>query len=242
MPRVRDIPGAPDVAGPHPTRFPHLFLEQEHSMKIGILGSGVVAQTLATGFQSRGHEVVLGTRDARQLAAFAAAHPGLRVATPAEAAAHAEVAVLAGKGAAAEAVVRGLAGALDGKTVLDTTNPIADAPPVDGVLPFFTGPNESLMERLQAAAPGARFVKAFNSVGAARMVAPAFEQGPPTMFIAGDDAAAKSRAAALIDGLGWDVADMGTAVAARAIEPLCMLWCIPGFRENSWTHAFKLLR
>jgi predicted dinucleotide-binding enzyme len=126
--------------------------------------------------------------------------------------------------------------------VLDTTNPIADAPPTDGVLSSFTGPNESLMEQLQREFPQARFVKAFNSVGSARMIDPAFAGGPPTMFIAGNDADAKAAASRLLAEVGWDVADMGTAVAARAIEPLAMLWCIPGFRENSWMHAFKLLR
>ena len=213
-------------------------------MKIGIIGSGIVAQTLAAGFIQHGHDVTLGTRDAARLADYAARTPGVRVAGSAEAAAFGDVVVLAVKGSAALQAVRGAgAGAgLDGKPVLDTTNPIADAAPTDGVLSFFTGPNESLMEQLQREYPRARFVKAFNSVGAARMIAPAFADGPPTMFIAGNDADAKSVAARLLAEVGWDVADMGTAGAARAIEPLAMLWCIPGFRENSWTHAFKLLR
>ena len=211
-------------------------------MKIGIIGSGVVAQTLAAGFVRHGHAVTLGTRDPGKLAAFAAKTPGVRIASSAEAVAFGDVAVLAVKGSAALQAARDAGAALDGKPVLDTTNPIADAAPVDGVLPYFTGPNESLMERLQQAHPKARFVKAFNSVGAGRMVDPDFAGGPPTMFIAGDDAGAKSVAAQLLDEVGWDVADMGGAVAARAIEPLAMLWCIPGFRENSWMHAFKLLR
>jgi predicted dinucleotide-binding enzyme len=61
------------------------------------------------------------------------------------------------------------------------------------------------------------------------------------MFICGDDAAAKERTKAILDQFGWDTADMGGVQAARAIEPLCMLWCIPGFLQNRWTHAFKLL-
>jgi predicted dinucleotide-binding enzyme len=211
-------------------------------MKIGIIGSGVVARTLAAGFVKHGHEVTLGTRDAAQLADFAAQTRGVHVATSAQAAAFGEVVVLAVKGGAALQAARDAGAALDGKPVLDTTNPIADAAPVDGVLPWFTGPNESLMERLQQAHPKARFVKAFNSVGAGRMVDPDFGGTRPTMFIAGDDAGAKSAAAGLLAELGWDVADMGSAVAARAIEPLAMLWCIPGFRQNSWMHAFRLLR
>ena len=211
-------------------------------MKIGIIGSGAVAQTLAAGFIQHGHAVTLGTRDAAQLADFAAKTPGVRVASGAEAAAFGDIAVLAVKGSAALQAARDAGAGLDGKLVIDTTNPIADAAPTDGVLPLFTGAGASLMEQLQQAHPAARFVKAFNSVGAARMVDPVFADGPPTMFIAGNDAGAKGVATKLLAELGWDVADMGSVVAARAIEPLVALWCIPGFRENSWTHAFKLLR
>jgi len=211
-------------------------------MKIGIIGSGVVAQTLAAGFLEQGHDVALGTRDASKLADFAAKHPAARVASTVDAAAFGDVAVLAVKGSAALQAARDAGGGIDGKPVIDATNPIADAAPVDGVLPYFTGRNESLLEWLQDAHPKARFVKAFNSVGAARMIDPDFGGSRPTMFIAGNDAAAKATATALLAQVGWDTADMGTAVAARAIEPLAMLWCIPGFRENSWMHAFKLLR
>jgi predicted dinucleotide-binding enzyme len=125
---------------------------------------------------------------------------------------------------------------------MDATNPIADAPPQNGVLRFFTDLDESLMERLQRQAPDAHFVKVFSCVGNAFMVNPAFPGGPPTMFICGNDAGAKAEVRTVLGQFGWDTADMGTAEAARAIEPLCMLWCIPGFRQNSWAHAFKLLR
>ena len=211
-------------------------------MKIGIIGSGVVAQTLAAGFIRHGHQVTLGTRDVSKLADFAAKTPGARVAGSAEAAAFGEVVVLAVKGSAALQAARDAGAGIDGKPVLDATNPMADAGPVDGVLPYFTGPNESLMEQLQAAHPQARFVKVFNSVGAGRMIDPDFGGTRPTMFIAGNDDQAKAATTALLEQVGWDTADMGTAVAARAIEPLAMLWCIPGFREGSWMHAFKLLR
>jgi predicted dinucleotide-binding enzyme len=133
-------------------------------------------------------------------------------------------------------------GNLDGKLVIDTTNPISDAPPVDGVLQFFTGPNDSLMERLQQEFAAVRFVKAFNSVGSALMVNPSFPGGKPTMFYCGNDPQAKAVVARMLEQFGWEGEDMGTAVAARAIEPLCQLWCIPGLRENRWTHALRLLR
>lgn len=211
-------------------------------MKIGILGSGGVATTLAAGLVSHGHEVFVGTREPDKLAAWRATQPAVRVGSVAEAAAFGAMAVLAVKGTAADAVLRSAASALDGKVVIDATNPIADAPPVQGVLQFFTGPNDSLMERLQEAFPALRMVKAFNSVGQGLMVNPQLVGGRPTMFIAGNDAAAKAEVTQLLDQLGWDAEDMGGAVAARAIEPLCMLWCIPGFKRNDWAHAFKMLR
>lgn len=211
-------------------------------MKIGIIGSGLVAQTLAAGFMRHGHAVALGTRETSKLSAFAAEHPGARVVSMPQAAAFAELAVLAVKGTAAVEALRGVSAQLAGKTVIDTTNPIADAAPVHGVLSYFTGPNESLLERLQHEFPQVRLVKAFNSVGAPCMVEPKLAGGPPTMFIAGDDAAAKGAVATLVEQLGWEVADMGPSVAARAIEPLCILWCIPGFTSNDWTHAFKMIR
>jgi hypothetical protein len=98
------------------------------------------------------------------------------------------------------------------------------------------------MERLQAEFPEAHLVKAFNTVGVAAMVNPKFAGGKPTMFICGDDAGAKGEVNGILDQFGWETEDMGPAVAARAIEPLCMLWCIPGFQRNDWVHAFKMLR
>jgi hypothetical protein len=210
--------------------------------KFGVLGSGVVAQTLAKGLKAHGYDVRIGSRTANTVAEFAA-QTGISAGTFAQVAEWADVLVLAVKGTAAESALA-LAGPehLRGKVVIDTTNPIADAPPVDGVLTFFTGPNDSLMERLQKAVPEARFVKAFNSVGNAYMVNPSLPGGRPTMFYCGNDVEAKKVVAGLLDTFGWDLADMGRAAGARAIEPLCQLWCIPGLRENRWSHAFKLLR
>jgi 8-hydroxy-5-deazaflavin:NADPH oxidoreductase len=213
-------------------------------MKIGILGSGDVAQALAAGFARHGHEVMVGTRDPAELAAWQAAHAAVKLGGFADAAAFGELAVLAVKGSAVDAALRAADADrhLAGKVVIDTTNPIADQPPEQGVLRFFTTLDESLLERSQRAFPALRFVKAFNSVGAALMVEPELAGGRPTMFICGEDAAAKTTVTALLGQIGWDAADMGAAAAARAIEPLCMLWCIPGFLRNEWAHAFKLLR
>lgn len=211
-------------------------------MKIGILGSGDVAKSLAAGFVAHGHQPMLGTRDRAKLEAWIGEHPNCAVGRVAEAAGFGELLVLAVKGAKAADVLRA-AGIrnLAGKLIIDTTNPIADAPPTNGVLKYFTTLDESLMERLQREFPSARFVKAFNSVGNASMVNPKFTGGAPTMFICGNDEAAKKTVIGILDEFGWDTADMGTAEAARAIEPLCMLWCIPGFLRQEWAHAFKLL-
>jgi predicted dinucleotide-binding enzyme len=212
------------------------------NMKVGIIGSGDVAKALAAGFLKHGHEVVVGTRTPSKLADWARQHPQCTVGGFADAAKFGELVVLAVKGTAAVHALR-VAGAdnLTGKTLIDTTNPIADAPPENGVLKFFTDLNESLLERLQREFSGSRFVKAFNSVGNACMVDPQFKSGKPTMFICGNDDASKKAVAKILDEFGWETADMGRAEAARAIEPLCMLWCIPGFLHNDWVHAFKLL-
>lgn len=211
-------------------------------MKVGVLGSGDVAKTLASGFLKHGHEVMIGTREPAKLKEWAGKNPKGRVGSFGEAATFGGLVVLAVKGAASAEALR-LAGAssLSGKTVIDATNPIADAPPVNGVLRFFTNLDESLMERLQREFPEAKFVKAFNSVGNVLMVDPEIKGGRPTMFICGNDEAAKQIVAGILDQFGWETADMGKAEGARAIEPLCILWCIPGFLRNEWAHAFKLL-
>ena len=211
-------------------------------MKIGILGSGDVAKALGAGFRIHGHEVMMGTRDAGKLAQWAAQNPGARIGAFSDAATFGEVLVLAVKGTVAVDVLR-IAGAgnLTGKPVIDAVNPIADLPPENGVLRFFTNLDESLMERLQREFAGARFVKAFNSVGSPLMVNPKFSGGTPTMFICGNDDAAKQVVRGILDQFGWETADMGGAESARAIEPLCMLWCIRGLLRNQWSHAFKLL-
>lgn len=214
------------------------------STKVGIIGSGIAGQTLANGFVKHGYDVTIGTNTASKRDELRAkTHGKATVGSFEDAAKFGQIVVLATKGTAAEAALKaaGIAN-LDGKTVIDTTNPIADAAPVNGVLQYFTSPNESLMERLQGLAPKAHFVKAFSCVGNAFMVDPDFNGVKPTMFICGNHDDAKTEVKAILDQFGFDVADMGMVEGARAIEPLCILWCIPGFLSNSWTHAFKLLK
>jgi predicted dinucleotide-binding enzyme len=212
--------------------------------RVGVLGSGEVAQVLAAGFQKHGYEVQIGSRDPAKLTEFTSNKgKGIKARTFAEVADHGEIVVLAAKGTAAKEILQ-MAGAdrLKGKVVIDVCNPIAEEPPQNGVVRFFTGPNDSLMERLQAAFPSARLVKAWNSVGSAFMVNPTFPGGPPTMFICGNDAAAKAEVSTILQQFGWGAADMGMVESARPVESLCQLWCVPGMLRNEWTHAFKLLK
>jgi hypothetical protein len=213
-------------------------------MKVGIIGSGVVGQTLAAGFLKHGHQVEIGTRDPAKLKDWSAKNPGAAVKSFAEAAAFGDLVVLAVGGEVAQQALTLIgSSALQGKTVIDACNPIGGGPPVNGVLSFFTPQNQSLMEQLQKAYPSAHFVKAFNSVGSGQMVNPEFASGRPTMFICGNDKDAKKTVERILEQFGWDIEDMGAIEAARPIEALCMLWCIPGIGKNDWTpHAFKLLR
>jgi predicted dinucleotide-binding enzyme len=193
--------------------------------KIGILGSGPVGQTLALGFNGKGYDVMIGSRTPSKLDDWKREKGVyISIGTFEQAAAFGDIIVLAVKGSAAINTLKIVGPSrLSGKTIIDTTNPIADAPAIDGVISFFTGPNESLMERLQKEMPGGLFVKAFNSIGSDFMVHPDFPDGQPTMFICGNSETAKEDVKSVLKDFGWDIADMGTVVAARAIEPLCML-------------------
>ena len=199
---------------------------------------------LARAFKSEGYDVMLGTRNTSKENVIQFNNEAkIDVGTFDETAKFGDVIVLATKGTGAEEALY-LAGKenLVNKIIIDTTNPIADSAPDHGVLHFTTSLENSLMERLQQVVPGARFVKAFNSVGNALMYKPALQGGIPTMFICGNDDDAKKTVTEILTKFGWETEDMGKVEAARAIEPLCILWCIPGFLRNSWMHAFKLLR
>lgn len=214
-------------------------------MKIGIIGSGIVGQVLGKAFLAEGNEVMLGTRNTFkvEVVKWKEQNGGALTGTFDEAASFGEMIILATGGMVTEDAIN-LAGIANfaGKTVIDTTNPIAPEPPEEGVIKYFTDINESLMERIQTLLPQAKVVKAFNSVGNALMYKPNFKGERPTMFICGNDTAAKQQVAVILKDFGWEPEDMGTVVAARAIEPLGILWCIPGFLRNEWTHALKLVK
>lgn len=211
--------------------------------KIGIIGSGMVGKALAKGFIENGYDATIASRDEEIRKSILQEFNGkLKTDTPQNTARENDIIVFAVKGTHVKDALKGLGiENLSGKTVIDTTNPIADAPPVNGVIQYITSINESLMEELQRTAPKANFVKAFSCTGNAHMVNPSFES-KPTMFICGNNAIAKEEVTDILDKFGWETEDMGAVEAARAIEPLAMLWCIPGFTRNNWNTAFKLLK
>jgi len=211
--------------------------------KVGILGSGDVGKALAKGFLRHGYQVVIGSDHLEKLAEFKRENPKIETVTFEQAAQSGDIIVLCVKGTVAEKIVEKVKRHLSGKTIIDSTNPISDAPPENGVLNYFTNLGESLMERLQKIAPDGLFVKAFNSIGSAFMVNPDFgEHTKPTMFICGNNDDAKKKVRGILEKFGFEVEDMGRVESARTIEPLCILWCIPGFLRNEWAHAFKLLK
>ena len=214
-------------------------------MKTGIIGSGIVGRVLGKAFLSEGHEVMLGTRNTskEEVIKWKSENPNGKTGAFEETAKFGDLLVLATNGLATEEIIK-MAGVnnFNGKIVIDTTNPIAATPPTNGVLHYFTTLEESLMERIQKQIPNAKVVKAFNIVGNTFMYKPNFPDGKPTMFICGNDDEAKKTVTDILTAFGHETEDMGKVEAARAIEPLCILWCIPGFIRNDWTNAFKFLK
>ncbi len=215
-------------------------------MKIGIIGSGVVGQALGAGFADQGHEVMLGTRTpgAEKIQTWLkGTGKGVKAGTFDETAKFGELIVLCPLFRAAEDIIS-LAGKANfrGKTVIDTTNPIAEEPPVNGVLKYVETPGGSAGQFIQNLLPDSHVVKAFNSVGSMFMYKPKFQDGQPTMFICGNDDGSKKNVSAILADFGWDVLDCGSIEASNALEGLCIIWCSRGFRDGKWDHAFKLLK
>lgn len=220
------------------------YHKQDIVKNIGIIGSGDVGKALARGFIKYGYPVQIASRDVEKQAALKEELGNrVQVGDFAQTTSFGEILVLATKGTVALNALE-LCGRdnLNGKIIIDATNPIADKPPVNGVLQFTTSLDRSLMEDLQEAHPEAHFVKAFSCVGNVHMVDPDFGEIKPTMFICGDDNPAKTEVTEILDTFGWEVEDLGAVEAARVIEPLCILWCIPLFLRGESDHALKLLR
>jgi predicted dinucleotide-binding enzyme len=214
-------------------------------MKVGIIGSGIVGRVLAAGFLHEGRHVMLGTRNIskEEVLKWKKENPQGLLGSFQDTAQFGEIIGLAVSGLVVEDAIN-LAGKehFSNKIIIDATNPIAAVPPENGVLRFFTTLEESLMEKIQKQLTDAKVVKAFSCVGNGSMYKPDFNGSLPTMFICGNDEEAKKTVTDILTSFGWETEDMGKIEAARAIEPLCILWCIPGFLRNQWTHAFKLLK
>jgi predicted dinucleotide-binding enzyme len=213
--------------------------------KIGVLGTGDVGRVLGAGFAALGHEVKLGSRDAKNPKAVEWAEKNgahASAGTFADAAKFGDVVILAlnwdGTLNALE-----LAGpdSFAGKVVIDATNPLdfsKGAPPTLAV-----GTTDSAGEIIQRFLPKARVVKAFNIVGNPHMVNPSFPGGEPAMFICGDDEGAKKTVTELCTELGWPGAvDIGGILCARYLEPMAMVWISYFFKTGSGAHALALLR
>jgi predicted dinucleotide-binding enzyme len=212
-------------------------------MKVAILGTGDVGRSLGHGFADLGHDVCMGSRrgGGDSAKAFVAEHGGhASEDTFAAAAAFGELAVLAVLGTAVADVVGATAGGLDGKVVIDATNPLdfsGGFPPELAI----SGDNSG-GEMLQRLVPSAKVVKAFNIVPNALMYQPHLEGGPPTMMIAGDDTEAKVTVTRLLGNFGWDVVDLGGIKSSRWLEAMCMAWVMAASVGGHPRSAFKLLR
>jgi predicted dinucleotide-binding enzyme len=215
---------------------------------VGIIGSGAVGRALGTGLVNLGYRVMIGSRqpDAEKLVAWkTAAGANASTGSLSDTAAFGEILIVATKWSGTENALT-LSGPehFNGKVVIDTTNPIGGPPPTpEGLISFTIGTTDSAAENIQRWLPGAHVVKAFNIIGNHDMVNPSFAEGDADMYICGNDDAAKATVTALLKELGWkSVLDFGKIEAARAIEPLCVLWCIYGFRTGTWHHAVKIIR
>lgn len=209
---------------------------------VAILGNGDVGVALGKGFAANGYEVVFGTRDAgsEKSRKALAAVPASRAASYAEAARAASLAVVALPWSGLkDALALADAANLAGKLVIDASNPLELA---DGAPVLAIGHTDSAGETVQRLLPGARVVKAFNTITAGHMVNPRLPDGAPDMFIAGNDAAAKAEVVEILGAFGWrPPIDLGDITASRLLEPLAMIWIAYGFRNNHWTHGFSLL-
>lgn len=211
-------------------------------MKVGIIGSGSVAQDLGRGFIKRRDEVMLGSRSPEKLSEWVQ-ESGSRASagTMNEAAEHGELLVLAVKGTETAGAIKA-AGAehFAGKVVIDVTNPLV----FEGGIPALAyGPTDSGGEQVQRTLPEARVVKTLNIVNSGQMVDPEVSGGPATMFLAGEDDRAKAMIVGILRDFGWaDAVDLGGIDASRELESLCVLWCRYAIPSKNWHATFRLLR
>jgi 8-hydroxy-5-deazaflavin:NADPH oxidoreductase len=212
--------------------------------RVGVLGSGEVGRRLAGAFRSRGHDVMIGSRDPAkpELREWLSGDgAGVEAGTFAQAAEHGELLVLAVLGnAAEEAIADAGRDNFSSKVVIDAMNPLdfsGGFPPKLSI----TG-EDSLGERVQRALPDARVVKAFNTIGSPYFLDPKFSEGEPTMLIAGNDEGAKRTVGDVLADFGWsNTVDIGGIEGSRELEAICIVWVKIGGARGAWDHGFKLL-
>jgi 8-hydroxy-5-deazaflavin:NADPH oxidoreductase len=215
-------------------------------MNIGILGSGDVGRRLGDGFIELGHTVKIGSRNPNQekIIEWMAKHEKVKVSSGsfAEAASFGELDIIATSWAGTDEAIR-MADPKNfaGKVVIDVTNPLDFS---KGMPPRLAiGHADSAGETVQRMLPDSKVVNAFNTVGNPHFIHPDFPDGPPTMFICGnDDKAKKTITDNILTKLGWETIDIGGIEGARLLEPLAFLWIMHYFITGNGNHAFKLLR
>lgn len=223
-------------------------------MKIGIIGSGIVGQVLGGKLVELGHDVTIGTRDpakleekkgnAGSLNGWIASTGGKgRVGTFAEAAAHGKLLLNATNGTGSlEALQAAGAANLGGKVLIDISNPLDFSKGMPPTL--FVKDTDSLAEQIQRAFPGVKVVKSFNTMSASVMVDPkSVAGGDSTVFLSGNDEAAKAQAAELLRSFGWtDIFDLGDLSSARGAEMLLPIWLRAWGKLGSAPFNFKIAR
>ena len=225
--------------------------------RIGVLGTGVVGQSIAAKLAELGHQVMVGTRDPAATLARTAndtfgnppfkvwreAHGEVAFGTLAEAAAHGEVVVNATNGRGSIEALRAAGAAnLAGKMLIDIANPLDFS---HGMPPSLTICNtDSLGEQIQRAFPEARVVKTLNTMNAYLMVGPTqLAGGDHTVFVSGDDAAAKAAVRGLLETFGWkDVIDLGDITTARGTEMMLPIWARVWGATGNPMFTFKVVR
>ena len=193
-------------------------------MKIGMLGTGAVGQTVGAKLVAMGHDVMMGARaaDNEKVLGFAQ-HTGGKAGTFADAAAHGEMVINGTRGDTSLGMLSALASELKGKILLDVSNPLDFS---HGYPPHLTVSNtDSLAEQIQRALPETFVVKSLNTVNCAVMIEPSRVPGHHTVFVSGNDARAKGRVMDFLRSLGWvSIIDLGDITSARAAEQLLPLW------------------
>lgn len=224
-------------------------------MKIGILGTGIVGKTLASKLFELKHEIMIGTRNVSDTLAktdkdmmggpsfkdWHASNSQIKIGTFTETSKFGEIIILATHGLATiKAIDDAGTEYFNNKIVIDTTNPLDFS---QGMPPKFAAVlGNSLGEQIQKHIPRSKVVKAFNTVNAFVMINPKREEGNPDFFIAGNDDGAKNFVTEIAKELGWKrIIDIGDISSAYWLEAMTMFWVHYGFKNNNWSHAFKLL-